>query len=61
MAKRTQGLSQQIAADGAGILMPSTQRINRGDYQPDNQPQRSRSWGSCADPLAAVWQSLLVP
>jgi hypothetical protein len=61
MAKRAQGLSQQIAADGAGISVRSAQRIDRGDHQPQNQPQRGRSWRTRADPLAAVWESVLVP
>ena len=61
MAKRAQGLSQQIAADGAGVSVRSAQRIDRGDHQPDNQPQCGRSWRARADPLADVWQSVLVP
>lgn len=61
MAKRAQGLSQQIAADGAGVPVRSAQRIDRGDHQPDNQPHCGRSWRTRADPLADVWQSVLVP
>lgn len=61
MAKRAQGLSQQIAADGAGVSVRSAQRIDRGDHQPDNQPHCGRSWRTRADPLADVWQSVLVP
>jgi hypothetical protein len=61
MAKRAQGFSKQIAADGAGISVRSPQRIDRGDHQPQNQPQRGRSWRTRADPLAAVWECVLVP
>lgn len=61
MAKRAQGLSQQIAADAVGISARSAQRIDRGDHQPQNQPQRGRSWRTRADPLAEVWDSVLVP
>ena len=61
MAKRAQGLSQQIAADGVGISVRSAQRIDRGELQVQGQPQRGRSWRTRADPLAEVWQSVLVP
>ena len=61
MAKRANGLSQQIAADAVGISVRSAQRIDRGDHQSQNQPQRSRSWRTRADPLADVWQSELLP
>ena len=36
MAKRANGLSQQIAADADGILVLSAQRIDRGDHQSQN-------------------------
>lgn len=61
MAKRAQGLSQQIAADGVGISVRSAQRIDRGELQVQGQPQRGRSWRTRADPLAEVWDSVLVP
>ena len=61
MAKRANGLSQQIAADAVGISVLSAQRIDRGDHQSQNQPQRGRSWRTRADPLADVWQSELLP
>lgn len=61
MAKRSHGLSQQIAADAVGISVRSAQRIDRGDHQSQNQPQRGRSWRTRADPLADVWQSELLP
>jgi hypothetical protein len=61
MAKRSGGLSQQIAADGVGISVRSAQRIDRGELQVQGQPQRGRSWRTRADPLAEVWQSVLVP
>ena len=61
MAKRSQGLSQQIAADAVGMSVRSAQRIDRGDHQHQNQPQCGRSWRTRADPLVEVWDSVLVP
>jgi hypothetical protein len=61
MAKRAIGLSQQIAADAVGISLRSAQRIDRGELQPQNQQQRGRHWRTRADPLADVWDSVLVP
>ena len=61
MAKRSGGLSQQIAADAVGISMRSAQRIERGELQPQNQQQRGRHWRTRPDPLADVWDSVLVP
>ena len=62
MGKRTKGLSQQIAADAVGLSVRSAQRIDRGDLQPQGQQQqRGRHWRTRADPLAGVWDSVLVP
>jgi hypothetical protein len=61
MAKRAEGLSQQMAADATGISVRSAQRIDRGDLQPEAQHQRGRHWRTRADPLSDVWQSVLVP
>jgi hypothetical protein len=62
MAKRADGLSQQVAADAVGISVRSAQRIDRGDHQPEGQQQRrGRHWRTRADPLAYVWDSVLVP
>jgi len=61
MAKRASGLSQQIAADAVGISVRSAQRIDRGELQPQQQQQRGRHWRTRADPLADVWDSVLVP
>ena len=61
MAKRSGGLSQQIAADAVGISVRSAQRIERGELQPQKQQQRGRHWRTRADPLADVWDSVLVP
>ncbi len=61
MARRADGLSQQVAADAVGISVRSAQRIDRGELQPQNQPQRGRHWRTRADPLADVWDSVLVP
>ena len=62
MAKRASGLSQQLAADAVGISLRSAQRIDRGELQPEGQQQRQgRHWRTRADPLAEVWDSVLVP
>ncbi|MDM7952502.1 MAG: hypothetical protein QUV07_04680 [Cyanobium sp. CZS 25K] len=59
MAKRSGGLSQQIAADAVGISVRSAQRIDRGDHQP--RDHHGRHWRTRADPLSDVWDSVLVP
>ena len=62
MAKRASGLSQQIAADAVGISVRSAQRIDRGELQARAQQQKPcRHWRTRADPLAEVWDSVLVP
>ena len=62
MAKRARGLSQQIAADAVGISVRSAQRIDRGELQSQGQQhQGRRQWRTRADPLAEVWESVLVP
>jgi len=62
MARRADGLSQQVAADAVGISVRSAQRIDRGELQPEGQQQqRGRHWRTRADPLAEVWDSVLVP
>jgi len=61
LAKRADGLSQQVAADAVGISVRSAQRIDRGELQPERQLQRGRHWRTRADPLAEVWDSVLVP
>ena len=62
MAKRASGLSQQLAADAVGMSVRSAQRIDRGELQPKGQQQRrGRHWRTRADPLAEVWDSVLVP
>ena len=62
MAKRASGLSQQIAADAVGISARSAQRIDRGELKTRAQQQQpGRRWRTRADPLAEVWDSVLVP
>ena len=62
MVKRAGGLSQQVAADAVGISVRSAQRIDRGELQAGaQQQQRGRHWRTRADPLAEVWDSVLVP
>ena len=41
--------------------MRSAQRIDRGELQPQNQPQQRRHWRTRAEPLAEGWRSVLVP
>jgi hypothetical protein len=43
MAKRANGLSQQVAADAAGISVRSAQRIDRGELQSEGQPGPPKS------------------
>jgi hypothetical protein len=59
MAKRSGGLSQQIAADAVGISARSAQRIERDDHQ--SRDHQGRGWRTRADPLADVWDRVLVP
>lgn len=62
MAKRADGLNQQVAADAVGISVRSAQRIDRYELQPKGQQQQQgRHWRTRADPLAEVWPSVLVP
>jgi hypothetical protein len=59
MAKRAEGLSQQVAADVAGISVRSAQRLDRGEHQPS--PRQGRQWRTRADPLADDRDSVLEP
>ena len=63
MAKRASGLAQQVAADAVGISLRSAQRIDRGEPQASSHQhqQCGRRWRTRADPLADVWDSVLVP
>jgi hypothetical protein len=62
MAKRASGMNQQNAADAVGISLRSAQRIDRGELQSQGPAQpRRRNWRTRADPLAEVWESVLVP
>jgi hypothetical protein len=62
MARRADGLSQQVAADAVRISVRSAQRIDRGELQPEGQlHQPGRRWRTRADPLADVWDTVLVP
>ena len=62
MAKRASGMSQQLAADAVGISLRSAQRIDRGELQAGAQQQAiGRHWRTRADPLAEVWDSVLLP
>jgi hypothetical protein len=57
MARRAEGLSQQLAADAVGISVRSAQRIDRGELQPEGQQQqRGRHWRTSADRIAGAWR-----
>ncbi len=62
MARRADGLSQQIAAHAVGISVRSAQRIDRGELHPEGQlHQPGRRWRTQADPLADGWDTVQVP
>jgi hypothetical protein len=52
-------LSQVAAAAKAGISERSARRIEHSDALPSQREERS--WRTRADPLAAVWDSEIVP
>jgi hypothetical protein len=58
MAKRRGGSSQEAAAAAAGISVRSARRIESNQHQPQANQPRGRTR---ADPLAGVWQEVLVP
>ena len=58
MRSRQSGLSQEGSAAKAGISVRSGRRIEKGDT---DRPSPSRHWRTRQDPLAAVWDSELVP
>lgn len=59
MNARERGLTQADAASLAEFSERTGQRLEAGDYQPNRG--RVRDWRTCADPLAAVWESELEP
>jgi len=59
MAKRARGLSQAAAAAAADISTRTAQRIERGEHQLERG--KTRHWRTRKDPLADVWESVLVP
>jgi hypothetical protein len=61
IAKRASGLSQQIAADAAGISVRSAQRIDRAELHCQGQQQQGRHWLIRSDLLTEVRDSVLVP
>lgn len=58
MSKRRTGSRQEVAAAAAGISLSSAHRIDSGRLQPKAAKPRSRRR---PDPLAAVWEPLLLP
>ena len=57
MKNRQTGCSQETSAAKAGISVRSGRRIEKGE----NSAPRARTWRTREDPLAAVWESELVP
>jgi hypothetical protein len=58
MSRRRAGSRQEVAAAAAGISVSSAHRIDSGRLQPKAAKPRGRRR---ADPLAAVWEPLLLP
>jgi len=58
MSKRRAGSRQEVAAAAAGISVSSAHRIDAGRLQPKAAKPRTRRR---PDPLAAVWEPLLLP
>jgi hypothetical protein len=58
ISKRRAGSRQEVAAAAAGISVSSAHRIDAGRIQPKAAKPRSRRR---PDPLAAVWEPLLLP
>ena len=56
MKSRQTGLSQEIAAAKSGLSVRSGRRIERGERDP-----APHTWRTRPGPLAAVWESHLVP
>ena len=59
MKQRKQGQTQVVAAAKAGLSERSARRIDHGELTP--QPRLKRHWRTREDPLADVWQRILVP
>ena len=58
MSKRRAGSRQEVAAAAAGISVSSAHRIDSGRLQPKAAKPRGRRR---PDPLAEVWEPLLLP
>ena len=59
MQHRQDGVSQEVAAAKAGISVRSGRRIEKSSIQP--RPKTERDWRTREDPLAAVWDTELLP
>lgn len=59
MNERKQGRTQAAAAAKAGLSERSARRIDKGELTNEAQPQRH--WRTRKDPLAPVWDEMLVP
>ncbi len=59
MSERKQGRIQASAAAKAGVSERSARRIDSGDLT--TEPTPKRHWRTRKDPLADVWDSVLVP
>jgi hypothetical protein len=59
MNAREQGCPQETAAAKGGISVRSGRRIEKGEHRPNRG--RPHNWRTRRDPLAAVWDSEVVP
>lgn len=59
MKAREHGLTQETAAAKGGMSVRSGRRIEQGEHRP--KQGRPHDWRTRCDPLAAVWESELVP
>ncbi|HCA35025.1 MAG TPA: IS21 family transposase [Gammaproteobacteria bacterium] len=59
MQHRQNGASQDVAAAKAGVSVRSGRRIEKSIIKP--RPKTERDWRTREDPLAAVWETELLP
>jgi hypothetical protein len=59
MERRRQGDSQAVASAKAGFSERTARRVEAGGVNP--APRAPRQWRTRSDPLADVWDELIVP
>ena len=59
MKQRKQGRTQVVAAAQSGISERTARRIDHGELT--TQPVPKRHWRTRQDPLADIWDSVLIP